>query len=199
MHEPENFGPAPNTNYFSRQTLKGVFVSKEIEMERTYLAREIPQGIKSTKPKEIIDIMFPIDAVHPQLRLRKHGDKYMLTKKYPVDQSNVCIQVEETITLSKPEYEEFAKLPGKRIAKDRYNIIINGASAEVDIFKEALKGLVLIEFEFESETDLNSFIPPKCTLADVTQEEFIAGGMLAGKSYADISAKLLAFGYRPLL
>lgn len=32
-------------------------------------------------------------------------------------------------------------------------------------------------------------------LAEVTQEEFIAGGMLCGKNYDDISDKLEKFGY----
>ena len=35
-------------------------------------------------------------------------------------------------------------------------------------------------------------------LADVTQEEFIAGGMLAGKTYNNISSELKRFNYRRL-
>ena len=37
---------------------------------------------------------------------------------------------------------------------------------------------------------------PDFCLAEVTQEEFIAGGMLCGKSFEDIKDKLEKFGYR---
>ena len=37
---------------------------------------------------------------------------------------------------------------------------------------------------------------PKSMLADVTPEEFIAGGMLAGKRYEDVEGELLKYGYK---
>ena len=54
---------------------------------------------------------------------------------------------------------------------------------------------MLIDFEFATETEKNSFAIPEVALADVTQESFIAGGSLAGKSYADIEPELARFGY----
>ena len=40
---------------------------------------------------------------------------------------------------------------------------------------------------------------PDFCLADVTQEEFVAGGALCGKKYPDIEQKLAAFGYSRIL
>jgi hypothetical protein len=45
-----------------------------IELEKTYLAKELPEGLLNAKSKEIIDIYFPATLEHPKLRLRKNGD-----------------------------------------------------------------------------------------------------------------------------
>ena len=46
-----------------------------IELEKTYLAKEIPQGLKDCNSKEIIDIYIPKSNAHPKIRIRKNGDK----------------------------------------------------------------------------------------------------------------------------
>ena len=65
-------------------------------------------------------------------------------------------------------------------------------------FADELKGLVLIDFEFSTENEKSTFKIPDIALADVTQEEFIAGGLLAGKTYNDISSELKRFNYKRL-
>jgi CYTH domain-containing protein len=76
--------------------------------------------------------------------------------------------------------------------------VINGHPAEVDIFVGQLEGLVVIDFEFDSEEAKSAFVAPGICLADVTQEMFIAGGKLAGKRYKDIKAELDRFNYSAL-
>ena len=44
-----------------------------IELEKTFLARELPKGLKSCKSKEVVDIYFPKEAKHPTIRVRKNG------------------------------------------------------------------------------------------------------------------------------
>lgn len=58
----------------------------------------------------------------------------------------------------------------------RYYYNHEGTTAEVDIFQEALKGLVLIDFEFETIDAKDRFTMPNFCLVEVTQEDFIAGG-----------------------
>jgi CYTH domain-containing protein len=65
----------------------------------------------------------------------------------------------------------------------------------VDVFRDALDGLVLVDFEFETEAEKDEFPMPDFCLVEVTQEEFLAGGMLCGKSYDDIASDLSRFGY----
>ncbi|MBN2459821.1 hypothetical protein JXB28_06055 [Candidatus Woesearchaeota archaeon] len=169
-----------------------------IELEKTFLARELPKGLKKCKSKEVIDIYFPKEAKHPTIRIRKNGDKYEITKKERLDPNDASVQKEHTIPLSKEEFLALSKLDGKRLSKVRYYYDYNGRTAEIDVFKEGLKGLVVIDFEFETDEDKDNFKMPGFCLADVTQEEFIAGGMLCGKKYKDIEAKLKKYGYKKL-
>lgn len=75
---------------------------------------------------------------------------------------------------------------------------IDGRPAEVDVFRDLLAGLVLIDFEFDNEKEKQAFQIPDIALADVTQEEFVAGGALSGKSYSDILPNLQRFDYKKL-
>lgn len=169
-----------------------------IELERTFLAKQLPTGIEKCKSKEIVDIYYPKSAEHPVLRLRKDGDKYELTKKEPVKEGDASHQKEQTIILTKEEFDSLSKIEGKRLEKVRYEYDYNGMTAEVDVFKGALEGLVLVDFEFSSHDKKGAFEMPDFCLADVTQEVFIAGGMLCGKKYESIKAPLEHLGYKKI-
>ncbi len=169
-----------------------------IELEKTYLAKNLPEGLENCQSKEIIDIYLPKSAVHPVLRIRKNGDKYEMTKKQPLDQQDRSCQKEQTINLTKAEFDELAKIDGKRVHKIRYYYEVSGNIAEIGVFQKDLKGLVVIDFEFKTESEKDSFKPPDFCLADVTQEDFIAGGMICGKTYKNLESKLKKLNYKKL-
>jgi CYTH domain-containing protein len=172
--------------------------NKIVELELTYLAKELPDNLASLPAREMLDIYIPAKSEHPILRIRKQGKRYVITKKHPVVDGDASTQTEETIPLSKEEYEELRLLPGKRVAKTRYCMEQNNVNYEIDVFKEGLEGLVLVDVEFSTAKDKENFLMPNFCLADVTQETFIAGGMLCGKSYMDIQNKLNDFKYKKL-
>ncbi len=169
-----------------------------IELEKTFLARELPKGLKSCKSKEVVDIYFPKEAKHPTIRVRKNGEKYEMTKKERLDPNDASMQKEHTIPLSKEEFLTLSKLDGKKLSKIRYYYNYNGRVAEIDVFQGDLKGLVLIDFEFQTVEEKDKFKMPDFCLADVTQDDFIAGGMLCGKNYKDIENELRKFGYKKI-
>jgi CYTH domain-containing protein len=169
---------------------------KEIELERTYLAKHLPDELFDQEYTEIQDSYFPEEAVHPSLRLRKNGEKYQITKKQPVEGNDSSKQSEDTVHLTKEEYEGLFRAGGKTFRKLRYYYPYNGRKAEVDVYQDRLKGLVVVDFEFENESDFESFVMPDFCLAEVTQEEFLAGGMLCGKSYEDIEQGLEKYNYQ---
>jgi CYTH domain-containing protein len=96
------------------------------------------------------------------------------------------------------EFASFHTSKNTNTEKTRYCYTYQDLYAELDVFDGKLQGLVVVDFEFETEEDKNAFSMPDFCLADVTQELFIAGGMLAGKGYADIEEDLQRFGYKKL-
>src|SRR3989338_8977956 len=52
-----------------------------IELEKTYLVKELPKNLLKSKSKEIIDIYVPATVAHPILRIREKGDKFEITKE----------------------------------------------------------------------------------------------------------------------
>jgi CYTH domain-containing protein len=170
-----------------------------IELERTYLAKRLPDGLLSCPSREMFDVYLPVSSRHPVLRIRKNGDTLEITKKEPVVDGDASKQEEQTIRLSEEEFAALSGLEGKRIRKTRFLYGFGGRSAEVDVFRDVLDGLVLVDFEFETEEEKNEFPMPEFCLAEVTQEEFLAGGMLCGKTYDDISENLSRFGYERII
>lgn len=169
-----------------------------IELEKTFLARELPKGLKNCKSKEVVDVYFPKEAKHPTIRVRKNGDKYEMTKKERLDPDDASMQKEHTIPLSKEEFLTLSKLDGKKLSKIRYYYNFKGNVAEIDVFQGNLKGLVLIDFEFQTVEEKDKFKMPGFCLADVTQDEFVAGGMLCGKKYEDIEPELRIYKYKKI-
>jgi len=169
-----------------------------IELEKTYLAKYLPKDLKACSHKEIIDVYIPQDRDHPVLRLRKNGSNYELTKKTPVNENDISIQQEQTIVLDEVEFAACEKLSWKKIQKIRYNYEYQWLIAEIDIFQWDLLGLILVDFEFTSVQDKDSFIMPDFCLEEITQELFTAWGVLCGKSYEDIKNNLNKFHYQKL-
>jgi CYTH domain-containing protein len=159
----------------------------------------VPESIKDCKFKEMIDIYIPKMISHAPIRIRKNGDKYEITKKQPLKEGDSSQLIEQTINLLKEEFDALEKeIVGRRVYKKRYLYDYKGNVAEIDVFQNSLKGLVLIDFEFENENKKNSFEMPEFCLVDVTQEEFIAGGILCGKNYSELEKKLTSFGYKKI-
>lgn len=171
----------------------------EVELELTYLVRQLPVEVTGVTPMELTDIYVPEDSSRPRLRLRKKGNEYEITKKVPVSIDDLSNQTEQTIPLTPDEFKALAASSKRQVRKDRYRVVISGRSAEVDVFKDALNGLVLIDFEFSNAKDMRNFTPPRCCLADVTQELFVAGGQLAGATYKDIESDLNRYNYTKIV
>jgi CYTH domain-containing protein len=149
------------------------------------------------RPEKIIDTYLPENADFPLLRIRQKGSKYEITKKAPTG-SDFSTHTELTIPLEQDEYMALQKSSQRTVEKDRYSMVDDSQTIEVDVFTGKLAGLVLIDFEFTSEEAMRGFVAPEFCLADVTQERFILGGQLAGRSYAEIATELERFGYQPL-
>ncbi len=170
----------------------------ELEREKTYLLKELPAGLAECRFDVLSDAYIPVTARHPNMRIRRKGDKYVITKKTPANGTDSSRMNEHTIVLTPEEAAAFAELPAKRFTKHRYYCKVDGRDAELDLYQDDLAGLAVIDFEFDNDADLDAFEMPSICLADITQEEAFAGGILAGKTYANIADALAAYQYKPL-
>ncbi|HSD56252.1 MAG TPA: CYTH domain-containing protein [Candidatus Saccharimonadales bacterium] len=171
----------------------------ELEIELTYLARFIPDEIASLTPDIMEDVYYPdIPGQRSILRLRRRGESYEITKKMPLTEGDGKRHLETTIELTREEYDALHVATGKVVGKKRYKLQLGGRTAELDIFTGDLDGLVTIDFEFDSESDVKGFVPPECCGPDVSDEHFIRGGEVAGKHYADLIADLDRLDYKRL-
>lgn len=171
----------------------------EIELERTFLLKYIPEGLEKSKFKEILDIYIPQDSEHPTLRIRKCGEIFEITKKETVNGNDSSEQNENTIPLTKDEFGELSQIKGKRLRKNRFLYPHENRMAEVDVYLDDLAGLVVVDFEFNSREEMEAFDVPDFCLVEVTQDKVLAGGMLAGKSYGDIERDLEKYTYKKIL
>lgn len=157
-----------------------------LEFEKTFLLKTIPFNLDNYPHKELIDHYIPIKSEHPKLRLRKRWEFYEITKKTLVNQLDPRAQKEQTIDLSKQEYDALAQLPNKYIRKIRYYVPYNWLTLEIDLFQDNLDWLILMDIEFPDIETMETFSLPDFCLIDVSQNPAFAGGMLCGKNYSSL-------------
>lgn len=169
-----------------------------IEIEKTYLCPRLPTEYTVGEPMRMIDVYIPAMSPHPALRLRQKGDSYEITKKTPIN-GDPSRQLEETIHITKEEFDALLATSTRRIEKLRVPLRYEGFDGELDVFDGEHRGLVLVDFEFVSTADQKRFVQPDFCSADVTLEDAIAGGILSGLSHEELFAILRdTYGYEPV-
>lgn len=170
-------------------------MSQDLEIERTFLAKYLPADIKNWPSHEIIDYYIPQGATHAKLRIRKSDEKYIITKKEPLDENNVSVQMEHNVELSEAEFSAFKNIPSDKSHKIRYYY----DNAEISIFLDDLAGLVLIDFEFKDVEESLEFVAPDFCLAEVTDDEEVAGGILCHHSMKTLRPFLDKYNYQGII
>ena len=171
---------------------------ESLELERTFLAKYLPDDLDKFSAKEICDVYVENKSQRLHLRLRKSDDKYEITRKERVN-DDVSRHIETSIGLEKEEFDQLRKFAEKALCKRRYDYFIGDIKFEIDIFRGDLEGLVLVDVEFNNNEAKNSFNAPDFCLADVTKEEFAAGRFLYAKTYDDINEYLNKYNYKKII
>ncbi len=134
-----------------------------MEIERKYLVKDIPSDLSSYESKIITQGYL---NTSPVIRIRRSNDKYYMTYKG----EGLMVREEYNLPLTKEAYEHLLpKIDGILISKTRYLIPLHqGLTAELDIFDGELSPLTLVEVEFSSVEEANSFSAPEWFGEDVT-------------------------------
>jgi CYTH domain-containing protein len=118
-----------------------------------------------------------------RLRLRRiteptTGRKALkLTRKYETDDPLARPIV--TAYLTDAEYEVFAALPARALAKRRYHVEEGGREFNLDCFLGPLEGLELTEIECADDAGLRALPPPLWAGREVSHDPHYQGGALA--------------------
>ena len=150
-----------------------------MEIERKYLVRELPDNLDSFPHTEIEQAYL---STSPTLRIRRMGDTFILTVKERRRTSTTAIvNREEEFALSAESYERLrGKCDGNPVSKTRYRIpLLDGLTAELDIFHGAHAGLLLVEVEFPTLAAADAFLPPAWFGPDVSQDPRYRNSWLA--------------------
>ena len=150
-------------------------MKNQIEWERKFLLKTM-QDLDGVKNDKIIQRYF--DGP-PKFRLRSINNSIYIANK----KSNDIHPLEEEIEITR---ELFYFLGGDydkdTVYKTRYYIPLeDGLIAELDIYEKDLTGLVTVEVEFETEEEMNSFVPPTWFGREVTYEKGFKNRALARK------------------
>ena len=126
------------------------------------------------------------------MRLRQQSDDenepvFKLTQKLPTDATGARQGLITTMYLTEDEFQLLANLPAKMLRKTRYSVPPFG----IDVFEDALTGLVLAEAEFNSAEDASALSLPSFIVREVTEDLRFTGGELVRVSRQELE-KLLA-------
>lgn len=153
-----------------------------LEIERKFLLNKLPTDYKNYELKNIEQAY--ISLSNPEHRIRKKNNKYLETYK---GNGNLS-RTEDEKEISVVEYNKLLNsIVSRIIYKKRYMIPLeNNLIAELNIFEKELKGIFLIEVEFNSIEEANKFIAPSWFGLEVTENNKFMNKYLATCSTEEI-------------
>jgi CYTH domain-containing protein len=166
----------------------------QVERERRYLLRDLPEGLTRADPHLQITDNYMTGS---RLRLRKvrepRTNKWTVkfTQKFAPNPEDFSRTIITNTYLTALEAEVLSTVfNSNEIRKNRYPFEFEGRKFSVDMFLGDLFGLVLAEVSFETDEELNQFPKPPFALADVTNEELFTGGRLCELTFSEIRTEI---------
>ena len=134
-----------------------------MEIERKFLIQQLPESLSRYPALKISQGYL---CTNPVVRIRRSNEDYYLTYKG----DGLMVREEYNLPLTKESYEHLVpKADGLLIEKTRYLIPLSASlTAELDVFEGPLAPLCLVEVEFDSVEEANSFVAPDWFGEDVT-------------------------------
>src|SRR3954464_9666265 len=158
-----------------------------MEIERKFLLTAPPPGLEAHPAKRLEQGYVALDDRGAEVRVRRAGDAVTLAIK----SAPGLVRVEEEIALDERRFDVLWPLTeGRRVVKTRYLVPLDGGlTAEVDVYDEALRGLLTAEVEFPSEAAARAWAPPDWMGPEVTGDARYANRELAVAGRPDVSAR----------
>jgi adenylate cyclase len=128
-------------------------VTKEIE--RKFLVETLPDALAIESEDEVVQGYLALGD--DEVRIRRRGDDHVLTVK----RGSGLAREEVEVPIGREPFELLWPLTvGRRVEKTRLVTRVDGAVAEVDVYRGALAGLITAEAEFDDAESASMFSPP---------------------------------------
>ena len=135
-----------------------------MEIERKFLILKLPENLREYPSVEIEQTYL---NEKPVLRIRRSGDRYIMTLK----SGGMMAREEYELELPEEAYLHLReKADGHVITKTRHKIPYGEYVIELDVFSGCMKGLIMAEVEFPSVEEAESFIAPDWFGKEVTND-----------------------------
>lgn len=145
-----------------------------MERERKFLVDRLPDDLG---PAVAIRQGYLALDGNVQVRVRRADEECTLTVKGGRGRDRT--EVETIITVE--QFDDLWPLTeGRRIEKARHRVpLVDGRTAEVDLYSAAHAGLQVVEVEFPENADPDDFVPPPWFGRDVTDDARFSNADLA--------------------
>ncbi|MCL2351693.1 MAG: CYTH domain-containing protein [Firmicutes bacterium] len=136
-----------------------------MEIERKFLVKNLPERLETYPALAIAQAYVSTD---PVIRVRRSDGNFFLTVK---GEGTIAREEYETALTAAQFAKLLAKAETETLEKTRYLIPLGGGlTAELDVYKNALSGLVTAEVEFVSLEAAEAFAPPDWFGEDVSAD-----------------------------
>jgi adenylate cyclase len=133
------------------------------EIERKFRVADVPEGLAGGGA-ELRQSYVAVDG-DVELRVRSDGAHHVLTVKG----GRGLERAEVELPLDADAFAELWALARDRhLEKTRHRIDLGGLTAELDVYRGELAGLMVVEVEFPSRVEADAFAPPGWFGAEVT-------------------------------
>ena len=144
------------------------------EIERKFLVERLPPDLPIETEEEIAQGYLSVGD--DQVRLRRRGDKHLITVK----RGHGVAREEVEVPLPQESFDElWAFTEGRRLEKTRSTTPVEGGTAEIDVYRPPLDGLVTVEVEFADAAAAAAFDPPQWFARELTDDERYSNERLA--------------------
>ena len=145
-----------------------------IELERKFLVPDPPDWLERCRCERIEQAYLCVSGDW-EFRARRIGDRCVLTAKHGSGERRTEVEVE----IAEGQFEALSSLSEAGLVKRRCYVDAPAGTIEVDVYEGPLLGLVVAEVEFDSQSDADSFAPPRWLGAEVTDDARYANQGLA--------------------
>lgn len=164
--------------------------NQEVELELAWLVKYLPKDLRKSKNTEIFQAYLEnTDPNIKDIRIREKDGIFTYTvKSFIKSFQETGYTREVTKELSREKFINLRNQSKKHIRKIRYYYPLAGnLSAEIDVYKEKLEGLIVVEVEFPSIGAFKKFKAPKWFGKEVTDSVGIYPPVIADMSLKKIN------------